>query len=85
MDHGGSTAELPQSPTTGELSDDRRLRLGEAEVGDRGVELVGGLPKDDLGGRVGQESAAILLVAVPSSAWATRSEARWVMQRLATP
>ena len=30
-------------------------------------------------------AAAILLVAVPSSAWATRSEARWVMQRLATP
>ena len=29
--------------------------------------------------------AAILHVAVPSSAWATRSEARWVMQRFATP
>lgn len=29
--------------------------------------------------------AAILLVAVPSSAWATRSDARWVMHRLATP
>ena len=55
MDDGGSAADLPQRPAAGELADDAGLGFGEPEVGDGGVELVGGLAEDDLGGRVGEE------------------------------
>ena len=60
VDDGGSATELPQRATAGELADDGRFGPGESEVGDGGVELVGGLAKDDLRGRVREETGGDL-------------------------
>ena len=81
----GAARDLPQRPPRVEARSTDRLRQCEAEQVARLRDLVGGLAEQDAGLGVGEEPSAILAVLVPSSAWARRSDRRWITATLATP